>query len=197
MLEGVIDRGTGKRIRNLEVDLAGKTGTTDGFTDAWFAGFTPTFTIVVWVGYDIQQPLGKNMTGAEAALPIWQMVAEGGLEDGWIPKGQRFPSHPGVVTVPIEYYSGLLPGPGARQVIPETFVAGTQPVLRFEESWSRIPHLPWYQQRPFYFPKRGERMPEDVEDWEIVREAWERDNKPKEEDEEGEGDTEVVAEATP
>ena len=186
MLEGVVDRGTGKGVRDLEVDLAGKTGTTDGFTDAWFAGFTPTFTVVVWVGHDIQQSIGRNMTGAEAALPIWRKVVEGGLEDGWIPKGQEFASHPGVVTVPIEFYSGLLSGPGARTVIGETFVAGTQPVLRFDEAWSRIPQLPWYQQRPFYYPKRGERMPEDVEDWEVVREAWERDNKPKEDEEEGE-----------
>lgn len=186
MLEGVVDRGTGKGVRDLEVDLAGKTGTTDGFTDAWFAGFTPTFTVVVWVGHDIQQSIGRNMTGAEAALPIWRKVVEGGLEGGWIPKGQEFASHPGVVTVPIEFYSGLLSGPGARTVIGETFVAGTQPVLRFDEAWSRIPQLPWYQQRPFYYPKRGERMPEDVEDWEVVREAWERDNKPKEDEEEGE-----------
>ena len=182
MLEGVVDRGTGISARYLEVDLAGKTGTTDGFTDAWFAGFTPSLTIVVWVGHDIQRSIGRNMTGAEAALPIWRSVIESGLEEGWIPAGQEFASHPGVVQVPVEYYSGLLPGPGAREIINETFVAGTQPVLRFEEEWKRIPALPWYQQRPFYLPKHGERMPEDVEDWEVVRDAWERDNKPREED---------------
>ncbi|MDX1645235.1 MAG: penicillin-binding transpeptidase domain-containing protein, partial [Thermoanaerobaculia bacterium] len=186
MLEGVIDRGTGVAARHLEVDLAGKTGTTDGFTDAWFAGYTPSLTIVVWVGYDEQQPIGRNMTGSEAALPIWRGIVERGLADGWIPVGQRFASHPGVVEVPIEYYSGLLPGPGATEIITETFVAGTQPVLRFESPWQTIPHLPWYQQRPFYLPKQGERMPEDVEDWEVVREAWERDNRPPEPGETGE-----------
>jgi hypothetical protein len=55
-------------------------------------------------------------------------------------------------------------------------------VLRFEPIWERIPQLPWYQQRPFYVPKRGERMPEDVEDWGVVRDAWERDNRPRQQD---------------
>lgn len=180
MLEGVIDRGTATKGRHLEVDLAGKTGTTDGFTDAWFAGYTPELTVVVWVGYDENRPIGRNMTGSEAALPIWIGILERGLDDGWIPVSQRFASHPGVVEVPIEYYSGLLPGPGATQIVTETFVAGTQPVLRFEPPWNRIPHLPWYQQRPFYLPKQGERMPEDVGNWEIIRQAWERDNRPPE-----------------
>ena len=50
----------------------------------------------------------------------------------------------------------------------------------------RLPQLPWYQQRPFYIPKAGERMPEHVEDWEIVKDAWESDD--EDEDEDGEGD---------
>jgi len=184
MLEGVIDRGTGRSARFLEVDLAGKTGTTDSFTDAWFAGFTPSLTVVTWVGYDKQRPLGRNMTGAEAALPIWKAVIQRGLDEGWIPVGDEFATSPGVVRVPVEYYSGRLPGPGAAVIITETFVTGTQPVLRFEKEWKRLPQLPWYQQRPFYIPKAGERMPEDVEDWEIVKEAWESDD---EKDEEGDG----------
>jgi penicillin-binding protein 1A len=187
MLEGVIDRGTAVSARDLEVDLAGKTGTTDSFTDAWFAGYTPSLTIVVWVGYDKQRSIGRNMTGTEAALPIWRSIVEQGLEQGWIPVGERFSSPPGVVEVPVEYNSGLLPGPGASEIITETFVAGTQPVLRFEEAWVRIPQLPWYQQRPFYVPKRGERMPEDVVDWEVVKDAWRRDNRPRE-DQEGDGE---------
>lgn len=183
MLEGVIDRGTGKSARFFDVDLAGKTGTTDRFTDAWFAGFTPSLTVVTWVGYDQQKPLGPNMTGAEAALPIWKSVIQRGLDEGWIPVGDEFQSSPGVVHVPVEYYSGRLPGPGATTIITETFVAGTQPVLRFEEELKRLPQLPWYQQRPFYIPKAGERMPEHVEDWDIVKEAWETDDEDDEEDE--------------
>ncbi len=195
MLEGVIDRGTGVSARHFDVALAGKTGTTDGYTDAWFAGYTPTLTIVVWVGHDVKRSIGRNMTGAAAALPIWRGIISRGLEHGWIPAGQEFASHPGVVRVPVEYYSGLLPGPGAHQTIVETFVAGTQPVLRFEEAWQRIPHLPWYQQRPFYVPKRGERMPEDVENWDIVKDAWERDNRPLTDEERAEREAELAAEA--
>ncbi len=183
MLEGVIDRGTGKSARFLDVDLAGKTGTTDGFTDAWFAGFTPQLTVVTWVGHDVPKSIGINMTGAAAALPIWKGVIERGLEQGWIPVGDEFATPPGVVRVPIEFYSGLLPGPGASNIIVETFISGTQPVLRFEEEWKRIPQLPWYQQRSFYLAKSGERMPEQVEDWEIVKEVWEND----EDDEESDG----------
>jgi penicillin-binding protein 1A len=198
MLEGVIDRGTGKAARFLDVDLAGKTGTTDRFTDAWFAGFTPSLTIVAWVGYDVQQPLGPRMTGAVAALPIWQAVVERGLNEGWIPVGDEFPNAPGVVRVPVEYYSGRLPGPGATHTITETFVTGTQPALRFEPEWKEIPRLPWYQQRPFYIPKAGERMPEDVEDWEIVKAAWESDDCEEDEDcEPEEKSEEQSAETTP
>ncbi len=74
MMEGVVDRGTGQRMRALDVDLAGKTGTTDDFTDAWFAGFTPRYTIVTWVGHDQKKRIGTNMTGAEAAMPIWKTI---------------------------------------------------------------------------------------------------------------------------
>ncbi len=185
MLEGVIDRGTGRSARFFDVDLAGKTGTTDGFTDAWFAGFTPQLTVVIWVGHDLQKSIGINMTGAAAALPIWKGVIERGLEQGWIPVGDEFATPPGVVRVPIEYYSGLLPGPGASNIIMETFITGTQPVLRFEEEWKRIPQLPWYQQRYFYLAKSGERMPEQVEDWDIVKEAWENDEDEEDDDESG------------
>jgi penicillin-binding protein 1A len=111
MLEGVIDRGTAASARDLDVDLAGKTGTTDGFTDAWFAGYTPSLTIVVWVGYDVNRSIGRNMTGAEAALPIWRAIVERGPAEGRTPAGQRFPTHPAEAQVPIEYYSGLLPAP--------------------------------------------------------------------------------------
>ena len=59
ILEGVIQRGTGKKLRNLELNLAGKTGTTNENTDAWFIGFTSNLVIGVYVGMDNPQPLGK------------------------------------------------------------------------------------------------------------------------------------------
>ena len=72
MLEGVIQNGTGKKLKDLNLDLAGKTGTTNGNTDAWFIGFTSKLTIGVYVGSDNPKPLGRYETGAKAALPIFK-----------------------------------------------------------------------------------------------------------------------------
>jgi penicillin-binding protein 1A len=72
MLEEVIQFGTGIQAKQLGRPAAGKTGTTQDYTDAWFIGFTPQITSGVWVGYDDKQiSLGKKETGARAALPIW------------------------------------------------------------------------------------------------------------------------------
>jgi penicillin-binding protein 1A len=71
LLEGVVQRGTAAAARALEWPLAGKTGTMDEYTDAWFVGFDPNITVGVWVGYDEKKPLGRGETGAQAALPIW------------------------------------------------------------------------------------------------------------------------------
>jgi len=72
MLEEVIKFGTGVQARALGRPAAGKTGTTQDYTDAWFIGFTPQITSGVWVGFDDKQiSLGKKETGARAALPIW------------------------------------------------------------------------------------------------------------------------------
>ncbi len=171
-LEGVVDRGTAKAVNGLPLDLAGKTGTTDDYSDAWFAGFTPRYTVLTWVGHDVKRPIGRNMTGAEAALPIWQKVIEAGLAEGWIPEGETFVPPPGIVEQPIEHLTGFLPAPGAGRVIDEAFVEGTEPVLTWDESWSRVMRLPWYQQRAFYLPKAGERMPEDVADWGPILASW-------------------------
>lgn len=172
MLEGVIDHGTGVRVRHLDVDLAGKTGTTDGYTDAWFTGYSPTHTLVVWVGHDIKRTIGRNMTGAEAALPIWKEVFERGLQEGWIPAGVRFSVPPGVTLRRIEPNTGLRPGPGMTSSIVEAFIAGTEPVQEYDPHWAQVMALPWYQQRVFYgVPKEGENMPEDIEDWSLVVEA--------------------------
>ena len=62
--------GAGGRA-SLDWPLAGKTGTMDEYTDAWFVGFDPNITVGVWVGYDEKKPIGHNETGATAALPIW------------------------------------------------------------------------------------------------------------------------------
>ncbi len=80
MLEEVIQFGTGIQARSLGRPAAGKTGTTQDYTDAWFIGFTPQITSGVWVGFDDKQiSLGKKETGARAALPIWLEFMQGAL----------------------------------------------------------------------------------------------------------------------
>jgi len=76
ILEGVVERGTGKKLKNLNIRLAGKTGTTNNNFDAWFVGFNPKLAIGVYIGFDEPQTLGKYETGARAALPIFQDIVE-------------------------------------------------------------------------------------------------------------------------
>jgi penicillin-binding protein 1A len=80
MLADVVNYGTGVGAKALMRPAAGKTGTTNDFTDAWFMGFTPQITTGVWVGYDDRSiTLGKGETGAQAALPIWLHYMQGAL----------------------------------------------------------------------------------------------------------------------
>ena len=72
ILEGVIHRGTGKKLKDLELNIGGKTGTTNKNTDTWFIGFTSNLVIGVYVGSDNPKPLGKNETGSKTALPIFK-----------------------------------------------------------------------------------------------------------------------------
>ena len=72
ILEGAIQRGTGKRLRDLNLQLAGKTGTTNNNTDTWFIGFTSNLVVGVYVGYDSPKRLGKYETGSKTALPIFK-----------------------------------------------------------------------------------------------------------------------------
>jgi penicillin-binding protein 1A len=158
MMEGVIDHGTAYELHTLDVDIAGKTGTTDDFSDAWFIGFTPRYTILTWIGYDVKKSLGPGMSGAVAALPMWKAIAEDGLAKGWIAKGEKFNPPPGVVMKDVEYYTGLLSGDQSDRSLQEAFVAGTEPNRQYSNRWQTITSLPWYQQRAFYIPKQGESM---------------------------------------
>jgi penicillin-binding protein 1B len=124
LLEGVIDSGTGRSARGLGVlgAVAGKTGTTDDYRDAWFVGYDPHRAVGVWVGFDRDGMVG--LSGAEAALPIWarafRQIEHGGSEDG-------FAQPPGVTTVEICPESGHLAEAGCPDVIEEVFLAGTEP----------------------------------------------------------------------
>ena len=72
ILEGVVQRGTAKKLRDLELNIAGKTGTTNKNTDTWFVGYTSKLLIGVYVGLDNPSPLGRYETGSKTALPIFK-----------------------------------------------------------------------------------------------------------------------------
>src|SRR5688572_2088941 len=99
MMQDVTRYGTAARATKLgRADLAGKTGTTNEFVDAWFAGYQPSLVGVAWVGYDQPKSLGKNQTGGVVALPIWLGYMEKALKD--VPEMSRA-APPGVVSVPV------------------------------------------------------------------------------------------------
>ena len=79
ILKGAVDRGTGKKLKTLNVPLAGKTGTTNDNYDAWFIGFSSNLVIGVYVGFDNPKTLGRYETGSKAALPIFKDFVENGL----------------------------------------------------------------------------------------------------------------------
>jgi penicillin-binding protein 1B len=123
LLKGVIDRGTGAKARNLGVEgaVAGKTGTTDGYRDAWFVGYTTDLVIGVWVGFDDERPI--KLTGAQAALPIWSKLAA-----RLIPRDQPdFPMPEGVVERRIDPQTGQLATAQCPEPITEVFIGGTEP----------------------------------------------------------------------
>ncbi|MFZ5557045.1 MAG: penicillin-binding protein 1A [Pseudomonadota bacterium] len=106
ILRDVVARGTAARAARLgRRDLAGKTGTTNDFIDAWFCGFQPTLVAVAWIGFDTPRSLGKGETGSQAALPIW-MDYMGQVLKG-VPQAE-FPVPEGVVATRINPESGLL-----------------------------------------------------------------------------------------
>ena len=74
ILEGVVQRGTAKKLKDLNLNIAGKTGTTNKNTDTWFIGFTSDLVIGVYVGYDEPKSLGKFETGAKTAMPIFKSL---------------------------------------------------------------------------------------------------------------------------
>ncbi len=125
LLRGVVQRGTGAKAASLNWPLGGKTGTTDDYTDAWFVGFDPDITIGVWVGLDQKKPIGSNMTGAEAALPIWMDIMKAWIGDRKEPP--QFPSPGNIVFVTVDKGSGEPAVDGTPGAIPEAFIAGTQP----------------------------------------------------------------------
>lgn len=124
LLRGVMASGTGKQARQLGVrgDVAGKTGTTDDYRDAWFVGYTPQRAIGVWVGFDQNHPVG--LSGGAAGLPIWALAmraAAGRDGDG------SFERPRGIARVAVCLESGQLATVQCPEVIEEDFLSGTAP----------------------------------------------------------------------
>ena len=125
LLRGVVQRGTAAKAAALNWPIAGKTGTTDDYTDAWFIGFDPDITIGVWVGLDQKKPIGHNQTGAEAALPIWIDIMKAWIGNRTDPP--KFEPPGNIVFVSVDKGSGGAATEGTPGAISEAFIAGTQP----------------------------------------------------------------------
>jgi len=123
MLRAVVLEGTAVRARKLGRVVAGKTGTTDDYQDAWFVGFSPHLVTGVWVGYDVKKSLGRGMAGSRAALPVWIAYMKQALK---LYPNEDFPLPPENTVVKINVRDLVLADescPGVNMV----FVKGTEP----------------------------------------------------------------------
>jgi penicillin-binding protein 1B len=124
ILQGVLDRGTGASVRAQGVGdaLAGKTGTTNGSRDSWFAGYAPSRTTLVWVGYDDNS--STRLSGARAALPIWGRFTAAVRPPGGYP---MFPQPRGISTAAVDPETGELATERCPRVLTEVFLEGHAP----------------------------------------------------------------------
>jgi penicillin-binding protein 1A len=167
MLKGVTQRGTGAAAAKLQLNIAGKTGTTSDFTDAWFVGMTPRYTVGVWIGNDMKTvSIGPGMEGARVALPVWMRILEKMKEKGRIDPKADFDAPPNVVFTAVDYETGLKATSSSPRPILEAFVSGSQPTEEWNARWEEITRLPWSLQKSFYLPKKGEAN-EDASETEI------------------------------
>jgi len=130
LLEGVVQHGTGQRAKALGRPVAGKTGTSSDYSDAWFIGYTPSLLAGVWVGFDDKTSLGKNETGARAALPIWISFMDRALRNTPV----ETPKPPeGIALVKVNLETGLPTDQDSPDTIMEAFIDSS---------------IPWKKQEP-------------------------------------------------
>jgi penicillin-binding protein 1A len=130
MLEGVIHRGTGRKLKDLKLTLAGKTGTTNKNMDAWFMGFTSNLVIGVYVGFDEPKTLGKYETGAKAALPIFKnFVKKVVKKKDSLPF--KVPENISLVVVDVD--SGIQPTLNSKNIIYESFKTKDNIIVGLDE----------------------------------------------------------------
>ncbi len=130
MLEGVVKRGTGKKLNKLKVPLGGKTGTTNDNYDAWFIGFTSDLAIGVYIGYDEPKSLGKFETGSKVALPVFKKFVESTLYKQDF-KPFRIP--PGIHFYPVDYDTGELSDFNNKKSIVEGFKEKTPEGIKLKK----------------------------------------------------------------
>ena len=135
LLKSVVNRGTGWKARELGRPVAGKTGTTNDYRDAWFIGYTPSLATGVWVGYDDQSSIGPRETGARTALPLWLDFMKKALT-GHDPEEFIVPE--GIIFKQVEPVSGLLCADNCKYPVREAFLPGTEPRKYCEESSALI-----------------------------------------------------------
>jgi penicillin-binding protein 1A len=124
MMEGVVRRGTGTALRSLDRPVAGKTGTTSDFKDAWFIGFTPSIVCGVYIGFDHPKSLGHGESGGRLAAPVVRDFLKDALADK-PPEPFRVP--PGIQLVRVDLKTGMRATPNSQKVILEAFKPGRQP----------------------------------------------------------------------
>jgi penicillin-binding protein 1A len=124
MLQGVVQRGTATRAKILGRPVAGKTGTTNDFIDAWFVGYSPTLVAGVWVGIDDRESLGNKETGGRAALPIWIEFMQQALEREPL---QDFVTPPHIRLVRIHPRTGTSTDPASGSTIQVALAEETPP----------------------------------------------------------------------
>ena len=125
MLQSVVEAGTGRRVKSLGRSVAGKTGTSDDFHDAWFIGYTPDILTGVWIGFDRRRSLGDRQTGGRVAAPIWLEFMHAATQD--LPM-RDFEIPEGIAIMHIDPRTGLRARPGRPSIL-ECFRRGTEPTV--------------------------------------------------------------------
>jgi penicillin-binding protein 1A len=126
LLKGVVEdrSGSGQRAKALGREVAGKTGTTNGYFDAWFIGYTPQVATGVWVGFDHEKTIGKGEVGGRAALPIWVEYMKAAHEN--LPQ-MTFPVPDGIVFANIDSDTGEIASSGSKSIVRQAFLESTEP----------------------------------------------------------------------
>jgi len=134
MMEGVVKRGTGRGLRNLNLTLAGKTGTTNNNMDAWFLGFTSRLAIGVYVGFDEPRSLGKFETGAKAALPIFKKFVKKTVKKK---DALPFKIPKNINLIMVDLNTGLRANSNTRKTIYESFKSNSKTMINLEKIFNK------------------------------------------------------------